>query len=368
MAVLYDFSAALPDPVTIDWDSEVPLVIEQRLAAVVQRIIRDFGLEPPDHIVGKLQDAVFAWVQASCIASKKATDDLVALDHAKIEYVVLKGPGIAVSAKHISERPFTDIDIFVRKESFGQAISILEKLGYAEEDKNLLPWQGLNRYCREAVNLRTSSGGSIDVHHQIPPWYWGSKIDFQKLHDRSVSIVAPCGGRLPCASPTDNLLISALHIVSDKNRPGSNLMAWRDFLLLVRTCNPGEVVALARDAQLCGWLSWIIDALPDHARPAKLADALRAENPRIPGQFRLSMLLPPKIGSRHLIGQVFRLPIPNAALYLVGMTWPSSTFLRTKISNSDHRRSTWWRSGMTVLNDQRRLPGASHDPEAPSNR
>jgi hypothetical protein len=352
VAVLYDFSATLRAPRTVDWDAEIPLIIAQRLAAVVHRVILDNHLLAPAHVVGQLQNATFAWAQASCIVSKIAIDDLAHLQNEKIDYVVTKGPGIAGHARHISERPFSDVDIFVSKNDFDRVLKLFKRLGYAEDSRNVLPWQILNRYCREAINLRSSSGGSLDVHHRIPPWYWGSHIDFSSLRDRAEPTVAPGGGWLLCASPTDNLLISALHIVSDKSRPGSNLMAWRDFLQLAHICEPRDVVLRGREAHLCGWLKWIIGALPSDARPENLTEALIGEDPSIPGQYRLSMLLPPKIGSRHLVGQVFRLPVANAALYAAGMAWPSSAFLRSKSNIRKARRSTWLREGILRLNNQ----------------
>jgi hypothetical protein len=362
--LFHDFSPVEPAPQGIDWSLEIPVIISHRLASVAQRMIGDLGLSAPAAITTQLQNAVFAWVQASCTASKNATEDLVALDEEGIDFVVTKGPGIAHCARRLSERPFTDIDIFVATECFGRALAVLGKRGYAEEDRNLLPWQGLNRYCREAVNLRSPTGGSIDVHHRIPPWYWGSDIEFGDVRSRAKSIVVPGGGVLLCASPADNLLISALHIVSDKNSPGSNLMAWRDVLLLAHACHPSDVVARARDARLCGWIDWIIAALPREVRPNPLAEALAGEDHRIPGQHRLSMLIPPGIGSRHVAGQVFRLPPANAVLYLAGMAWPSSEFLRIKIGDTKNRRSAWWRGGMVGLNDHLRTDSQLPSDEA----
>src|SRR5664280_730486 len=84
MAMLYDFSPDASAPPTIDWEAEERVLVDQRLASVAQRVIHDLELLPPDHVARQLQDAVFAWTQASCIASKKATDDLMALYDARI--------------------------------------------------------------------------------------------------------------------------------------------------------------------------------------------------------------------------------------------------------------------------------------------
>ena len=258
----------------IDWDIEVPVIVGHRLASVAHRMMRERDISPPERVTIQLQAAMFRWAEASCAASAHATKDLILLQGAGIDYVVTKGPGIAMHAKRLSERPFTDIDILVAEKAFAETLSILRRRGYAEEERNMMPWEGLNRFCREAVNLRSPAGGSIDVHHRIPPWFWGAGIGLSKLRDRAELIVVPGGGELLCASAVDNFLVSALHIVSDKSNPGSNLMAWRDFLLLAQTCTPFEVVEHARAAGLCGWISWIVAALPADLRPTGLAEAL----------------------------------------------------------------------------------------------
>jgi hypothetical protein len=357
-----DFLPIVLDPYGIDWAGEASTIVDQRLAALTQRLIRQMGLTPPARIVQQLQDAAFTWTERTCLASKKASDDLCVLRAADVDFVVTKGPGIAQYAPRQSERPYADIDIFVPTESFGRTLEILQGLGYAEEERNRLPWQRLNRVCREAVNLRSTAGGSIDVHHRIPPWFWGVDIEFAQVRRRAVDVVISGGGRLPCADPVDNLLVSALHIVSDKNHPGSNLMAWRDFLLLAHRCDPNEVRERARATRLCGWLQWIIHALPPPARPLDLVAALVGEDPRIRGQRRLAMVIPPGVGSRHVVGQVFRLPAANAVMYLAGMAWPSPSFLRSKVGDQRNGRSAWWRGGILGLADQHRAGvGASSD-------
>ena len=342
--LFFDFSRERI-PQEFDWDQEVQLIINHRLASVAQRMIVDLGTSVPEIAARQLQDATFAWTQESCIASSRAVHDLAALHEAHVDYVVTKGPGIATHARRLSDRPFTDIDIIVAKKDFDNAVSILNGFGYSEEDRNILPWKSMNQYCREAINLRSPSGGSIDVHHHIPPWYWGNHIDFSEILDRAQPVVVPGGGELVCASPTDNLLISALHIVSDKNSPGSTLMAWRDCLLLAQVCDPVDVVMRARRTRLGGWLTWIFESLPSQVRPRQLLEALDGADHAILGRRRLSMSIPPGMSSNHVISQVLRLPTPNAALYLAGMAWPSSEFLRTKYGAKGNQRWRWWRGG-----------------------
>jgi hypothetical protein len=343
-ALFYDFAPAALEPSAIDWDAELPRIVNQRLAAVAQRMIQDLGLRPPGPVAGKLQGAVFDWTQASCIASGRAAIDLDVLREHQLEFVVTKGPGIACHARRLAERPYTDIDIFVAEECFFAVLDLLGRSGYGEEDKNLVPWPGLGNICREAVNLRTPAGGSIDIHHRIPPWFWGSGVTFSDVLARSRLQSVPGGGSLPCASAVDNLLISALHIVSDKNIPGATLMAWRDFLLLAYASDADDVLLRSQQTRLCGWIKWVMSALPSDALPAPLVEAFADEDPGIPGHGRLTVVMSPGIASRRsVLSQAFRLPTTNAVKYLGGLVWPSTAFLHSRVGDAPHPRINWWR-------------------------
>jgi hypothetical protein len=46
-ALFYDFVPPDFDPDVVDWDGEPSVIIDQRLAAIAQRMIRDLGIHPP---------------------------------------------------------------------------------------------------------------------------------------------------------------------------------------------------------------------------------------------------------------------------------------------------------------------------------
>ncbi len=340
--LLYDFATPDFDADRIDWDAELQVLVDQRLATVAQRMLRDLGILPPDHVLRSLQNAVFAWTELSCLASGRAATDLRVLVDDGIDFVVTKGPGIASLASRISERPYSDIDILVATEQFGYVQQLLARSGYREETRDLVPRPALGDLCREAVNLRSHDGGSIDVHHRIPPWLWGSHLTFADLLARSTSIAVPGGGSLPCVSPADNLLISALHVVSDKNRPGETLMAWRDVLVCARASEPADVLERAERSWLTGFLAWILSALPTETLPTGLLEDLRGGIPDVPHSGRLRMLIPPGFASRRkVISQMCRLPTWNAARYAAGIAWPSASFLEATFGDVTHRRIRW---------------------------
>jgi hypothetical protein len=181
----------------------------------------------------------------------------------------------------------------------------------------------------------------MDLHHHLPPWLWTRQVDFKALI-AAVEVHRFAGSDLPLLPPVYNLLVSALHVVSDHNRPGQTLMAWRDVLTLARGCHSDEVLRVAERWELLGWLRWIIGELPDEVRPSELSDLLLASGQRPGNRLRLRHLLPPSFGSRHTIGQALRLPALNSLCYLAGMFVPCRQFLQTKLPGSRLTYVRWW--------------------------
>jgi len=151
------------------------------------------------------------------------------------------------------------------------------------------------------------------------------------------------------------LLISALHVVSDKSRPGQTLRIWRDVLVLANSCSADETVEAATASGMVGWLQWILSCLPIDVRPVDLIDSLERVGGGIENVFQLRMLLPPRFGSRHLFGQVFRLPTLNAVLFTSGMIVPSPSYLSNRYPTNGNRYFKWWRDLLSLYGEESRL-------------
>jgi hypothetical protein len=204
------------------------------------------------------------------------------------------------------------------------------------------PWTSFDRYCREAVNLRTENGGSIDLHHRISPWCWSGGLSFDVLNS-AATVKNVFGVSLPLASSEHNLLVSALHVVSDRSRPGQSYRIWRDLLVLASSCPPSVVIAAARQTGTSAWLRWILGCLPIEVQPKELLGLLDGDRRQIEKRLRLRMLLPPRFGSQHHFGQIFRLPVSHAALFTAGTLVPSPMFLRLRYPDDKYRYLKWWR-------------------------
>jgi glycosyltransferase involved in cell wall biosynthesis len=341
---------SLTEPWTID---DVTTLSQQRLAGVALRLLTEQHVTVSPAADKLLRAASFAAASRTVQLLDASLPGLETLQNHNIPFAISKGPGIALESHSLVERPFADLDVLVTPKHFRRAHNVLSALGYAEEPSSVPPWPWFDRHCREAVNLRNSVGGSLDLHHHLPPWLWTRDINVATLIRQSSR--RPVGSQtLPLLSTPQNLLIVALHLVSDHNRPGQTLMIWRDLLTLAAACDPNDVLDLARRQNLLGWLRWVIAAIPQQARPPELWDHLKPYPGRPRHQVRLRHLLPPSLGSRHIIGQVLRLPAPQAACYLAGMALPSTPFLHRQLPGSPHPIRDWWgRSLQRIIASQR---------------
>jgi hypothetical protein len=333
-----------------------------RLAATAVRL-HDHGLiQLPAQGLSRLRSAAFAGSSRTVQIARATGPGLAELRSRGIPFVITKGPGIAQCEVRSLERPFDDLDVLVAPLHFLRAASLLSQAGYRESSESSPPRHYFDRWCREAVNLRDGAGGSIDLHHHVPPWRWTSAVHVSDLVTRRTSIRFG-GETLEVASPLDNLLVVALHIFSDRNRAGATVRTWRDLLVLARAVDETEAAALFRGVGLQGWLQWILEQYPAEVRPEPLAAALGPVAPVPPHRLRLRVLVPTGVGAgSHSIRYAFRLPFPHACLYLLGMAWPSREFLAARFPGARHLLIRWWL-------DRGRLPGSERpDPRRPHAR
>jgi len=349
-AVLFlDFAEPGPDSLSAPWsDDDIATVGQQRLAALALRFAAQYEVRLPERSLSTLRASSFGASSQAMRVTAASASALAALRDGDIPFVISKGPGIALYSRGVSERPFTDLDVLVATEDFPKALGTLRALDYAKDPQDRPPRQWFQRYCMEAVNLRSPDGGSIDLHHHLPPWLWTRQIDLKALIE-AVEVRQFAGSDLPLLPPAYNLLVSALHVVSDHSRPGQTLMAWRDVLTLARGCHSDEVLNVAERCDLVGWLCWIIGELPEKVRPGELSDLLLASGQKPANRLRLRHLLPPSLGSRHTIGQALRLPALNSMCYLAGMLVPCRQFLQTKVPGAPLSYVQWWSGSINRL-------------------
>lgn len=321
---------------------EVMTLVRHRLAAVASRNARHVAVDLEAEELALLEHFAFEGTRRSLAVLHASRDALDLLAGEAIPFVISKGPGIAVQIGQRAERGFTDVDVLVTPGDFRRSMAALDRLGYGERPDSRQPWGYFDRHCREAVNLESAGGGRIDLHHRIPPWLWTRRFDVRALIARRRT--CDIGGLvLPVLRPVDNLMVSVLHVVTDRNDPGATLMPWRDLLLLAAAVDPDEALSTAERYGLSDWLGWVVRQIPEDLQPRPLVAQLPSRPPARHRR-RFDHVVRPGSESFRLTQYAFRLPLPNACAFAAGMAVPSRAFLERKYPRTRHRYLRWWRT------------------------
>nr|WP_231126520.1 nucleotidyltransferase family protein [Motilibacter aurantiacus] len=318
-----------PELPTAPLEQDLGQIRAQRLTPLLLRLCDERGWPLTEEQRGALEVEAFMWETLSTSARSAGRAVLGMLEAAGIPAAVTKGPGIAAHYEPPLLRPYTDVDLLVRPRDFDRSMRLLAREGYRPAEASRQPWPYFDRWCREGVNLTGPAGERVDVHHHVPPWHWSRRLDAASLLGRAQ---APRSQGMPLVPAEDNLLVAALHLVTDRNRAGRSLLIWRDVVQLGSSVDPGSAVARAREVRLDGWLRHVLLALPEEVRPTALLQRLE-DGPLspLPAAGRLAVLLSPvpaHLGARS--SQALRLPVPAAAWCLAGALLPSRSFLHAK--------------------------------------
>jgi hypothetical protein len=339
-------STPAPSPDKGAWNADLAEIARSRLSAAALRAAERRGIELEASTADILRNVAAAETLRTLTVDIRGAQVVSDLGRAGFDPVVTKGPGIAAIIPEGDTRVYVDLDVVVPPSDFKAALAFLRQ----QEFVPTLPQQGwayFERYCGEAINLVRDDGAAIDLHHTIPPWHWGARLSVAELQGRAIPLTV-AGHEIKVVDPVHNLMVAALHVVSDKGYPGRSLWAWRDVLLLASVCDPDVVAETARRARLDWWLMFLLNDLPEHARPQRLVGALDHPRPTIDDRIRLRLLLPPALGSRHTIGTLYRLPLPNAIAFAAGRVVPNRGSMVQRLG-PDASYLRWWRSSIERL-------------------
>ena len=339
-AIFHGLPGGAPPPhEEAPWTEAVDELIAHRLGGVALAAAEAHAVQLPPAVGQRLRAGQLAAAVHTMAMEAASARAILALTDAGIPTVVSKGPGIAALCPVPGERTYQDIDVLVAPGDFPRAERLLRDAGF-DESVRMQPREWFHRRCREAINLVHDDGAALDLHHTVPPWYWGQRIDFASILAHA-SEQRLGGAKAHIADPVHNLLVSALHVVSDHGRPGHSLRVWRDVAVLANHCDPNEAAAEARRVRLDWWLAFILRELPEAVQPRPLLEALAGAKPQAADRFRLWHLLPPAVGSRHQVGVVFRLPVPNGIAFLAGTAYPSRDAIALRLGRPASAPQ-WW--------------------------
>jgi hypothetical protein len=114
----------------LDWDATATRAEHERLAPILYAVLRR-GSAAPASVLDRLRLAWTAAARQHLLAGNQLRDILGALRRVGVAAIVLKGP--AVASEYYADpalRPFTDLDLLVRRSDRERAIDVVMGLGY----------------------------------------------------------------------------------------------------------------------------------------------------------------------------------------------------------------------------------------------
>lgn len=196
----------------LDWDATATRAEHERLAPILYVALR--GGAAPAPVLARLRAAWMAAERQHLMAGPQLRDLLTAFDRADIQTILLKGPLLA--ADYYADpalRPFTDLDLLVRRRDRGRAIEVLAALGYAHGS----PGRSLAYELEHApAAYFVAPGGSrlpVDLHWECVAHPGGSRAT-ELAADEIWSRAMPSGSWGAAArtlAPEDLLIYLAAH-------------------------------------------------------------------------------------------------------------------------------------------------------------
>ena len=237
-----------------------------RLLPLLYRAIRQRAKDHPD--LKRLRATYVASLYLNTTLLAGSTKVLTRLDELGIPHLVLKGAALQhlAYAGDSATRPFSDLDILVRRGHAEAALRALKDLGFRTEAKLVFGPGQLASYA--GMNFVRGLSEQIDLHWRLSHFSRDSGFE-----DRAWTRAAPlvlAGVKTQTLDPTDHLLHTLCHGAEFNEVPTCRWAA--DATLLLRG-GPINWDRLLDDTAHMGFLPPVIDGL------AYLATKLRAPVP-----------------------------------------------------------------------------------------
>lgn len=224
------------------------LAAEQRLTGVVHAAMLAGDLEVDDPVA--VGDAHRASMARSLALEDVLLEAVSVLEHATIEFRLLKGAALAHMDATPEQREFGDNDLLVRPDQLVEAAAAFEAVGASRVQPPLSPtWE---RRFAKSVTLRWRDT-ELDLHRTLAPGPYGHTIDAASLFAGSNdSAIRLAGISVPTLTPEAHLVHAAVHVALGDVVP--RLGNVRDTALLIG--RPG----LDADRVIATVVAWRVEA------------------------------------------------------------------------------------------------------------
>jgi hypothetical protein len=230
----------------LDWERVVDAAEYHGLTPLLLKNLKLATAELPDNVLRQLEQNNSRTVRQNLFLTSELLSALSSLRDSGIEAVPLKGAVLATTIyQDLALRPFSDIDLLIRREQIADAESVIGKLGYEPEFS--APLAHRERWLRQQCELTFRRAGisRIELHWDIahPHFALATGVDgfWSRLTSTSIGDAS-----VPDLSEQDLLFILIVH---GTRHAWSRLMWLVDVAELLRTSSKIDWAPFLKDAE-----------------------------------------------------------------------------------------------------------------------
>jgi hypothetical protein len=202
--------ALAPDPV--NWQHFETLVAQHAVLPLVYKRLSAHAQNVPEVLLSALRRQAQLSVGFSLRLTKMLLDVVALFEANGVPAVPFKGPSLAVTAYgDLGLRPFSDLDIFIRKSDRARARTLLEQRGFrhAVSVPATLEPEALGQRVAYHDAFTNSADDLVELHWDVAPRFFATAL-LGGFWERARSVTV-LGQPLRCFAPEDQLLLLAIH-------------------------------------------------------------------------------------------------------------------------------------------------------------
>ena len=197
----------------LDWGWIVRVALSNRVAPLMYLTLRQMGLHTlvPSEAMRELENSYYQGLARSTHFEQAVREMLLRFGKEGIEAILLRGLALGETIyRDKALRPFSDMDLLIRRQDLARAREALLDLGY--RSAHSIDEKYFERNHLHLQYLRRDGGVAAELHWALDHKYTPFNIDYTEIFDEALS--GQLAGVEALLLPPENLLLSlCIHLI-----------------------------------------------------------------------------------------------------------------------------------------------------------
>ncbi len=198
----------------VDWEWIVRVAVDNRVGPLLYRTLREAGLSTvvPAEKMKALENSYYLSLSRSTLFEQAVREILLHFGEEGVEAILLRGLALGEAVYGDSAlRPFSDLDLLIRKRDLARVREVLSDLGYGPPPQ-AIDDRYFERHHLHLGYLRKEGGIVAEIHWALDHKYTVFNVDYGEIFGEAVR--GPLAGVEALLMPPENLLLSlCVHLV-----------------------------------------------------------------------------------------------------------------------------------------------------------